>query len=505
MIRVNQGKGNTALHLAVMLGRKECVHLLLAHGAPVKVKNLAGWSPLAEAISYGDRQTILSLVRKLKQQAREQMEERRPNLVAALNQMGDFYMELKWDFQSWVPLVSRILPSDICHIHKRGSSIRLDTTLVDFNDMHWERGDISFLFTGDRKPSQSLTVLDNKAQLFQRVRYEETETEIEDEVDILMSSDIMAAQMSTKSITFTRAQTGWIFREDRKVCTTSSVSFLVSRTSRTFVSDLGGRSFFSLSSRMRNHLGKNTLNTPEQDSNHDLPVIGSIRCKSSASDHADTKVPQTKAPHNACRAVKLQHDKREMVGPFQSDFYVINGMLLESRKRREHLSEEDLQKNKAIMESLTKGSTQGFDNNGEPVRRSSLTPPPDNQISWLEYMSSEAGSYPNLGRNLVYKETNKAFKATVAMSPDFPLSVDMLLNVLEVITPFKHFSKLREFVQMKLPPGFPVKIDIPILPTVTAKITFQEFAFRNDVKPELFEIPKNYVEDPTRFVKDWFT
>ncbi|XP_069694620.1 ankyrin repeat domain-containing protein 13C-A isoform X3 [Periplaneta americana] len=399
--------GNTALHLAVMLGRKECVHLLLAHGAPVKVKNLAGWSPLAEAISYGDRQTISSLVRKLKQQAREQMEERRPNLVSALNQMGDFYMELKWDFQSWVPLVSRILPSDICKIHKRGSSIRLDTTLVDFNDMRWERGDISFLFNGDRKPNLSLTVLDNKAELYQRVRYEETEVEIEDEVDILMSSDIMAAQMSTKSITFTRAQTGWIFREDRK----------------------------------------------------------------------------------------------EMVGPFHSEFYVINGMLLESRKRREHLSEEDLQKNKAIMESFTKGNTQGFDNNGEvqPVRRPSLSPPPESKVSWEEYINSEPGNHPTLGRNLVYKETSKAFKATVAMSPDFPLSVDMLLNVLEVIAPFKHFSKLREFVLMKLPPGFPVKIDIPILPTVTAKITFQEFAFRNDIKAELFEIPAHYVEDPTRF------
>lgn len=35
----------------------DCVHLLLAHGAPVKVKNLAGWSPLSEAISYGDRRT----------------------------------------------------------------------------------------------------------------------------------------------------------------------------------------------------------------------------------------------------------------------------------------------------------------------------------------------------------------------------------------------------------------------------------------------------------------
>ncbi|XP_066995160.1 ankyrin repeat domain-containing protein 13C isoform X1 [Anabrus simplex] len=397
--------GNTALHLAVMLGRKECVHLLLAHGAPVKVKNLAGWSPLAEAISYGDRQTISSLVRKLKQQAREQMEERRPNLVNALNQMGDFYMELKWDFQSWVPLVSRILPSDVCRIHKKGSSIRLDTTLVDFNDMRWERGDITFLFNGDRKPNQSLTVLDNKAELYQRVRYEETEAEIEDEVDILMSSDIMAAQMSTKSITFTRAQTGWIFREDKK----------------------------------------------------------------------------------------------EMVGPFHSEFYVINGMLLESRKRREHLSEEDLQKNKAIMESFTKGSTQGFDNNGEPLRRPSLIPPPECSVTWDEYIQSEVGAHSPLGRELVYKETTKSFKATVAMSPDFPLSVDMLLNVLEVIAPFKHFSKLREFVLMKLPPGFPVKIDIPILPTVTAKITFQEFAFRNDIKSELFEIPSYYIEDPNRF------
>lgn len=65
-----------------------------------------------------------------------------------------------------------MLPSDICRIYKKGSSIRLDSTLVDFNDMRWERGDISFLFNGDRKPGQSLTVLDNKQARFQRVRYE---------------------------------------------------------------------------------------------------------------------------------------------------------------------------------------------------------------------------------------------------------------------------------------------------------------------------------------------
>jgi len=398
--------GNTALHLAVMLGRKECVQLLLAHNAPVRVKNLAGWSPLAEAISYGDRQTISSLVRKLKLQSREHVEKRRPSLVKALNQIGDFYMELKWDFTSWVPLVSRILPSDICKIHKKGSCIRLDTTLVDFSDMRWERGDVSFLFIGHVKPSEALTVLDNKAYLYQRVRYEETEMEIEDEVDILMSSDILAAQMSTKSITFTRAQSGWFFREDKK----------------------------------------------------------------------------------------------ETVGTFDAEVYDINGIVIESRKRREHLSEEDLQKNKAIIEQLTKGSNPLIDCNGEGfVRRSSLTPPPECSITWEDYISSPPGEHTALGRRLVHKETSKAFKATVAMSPDFPLSVEMLLDVLEVIAPFKHFNKLREFIQMKLPPGFPVKIDIPILPTVTAKITFQDFSFKDDIDSKFFEIPAGYVEDPNRF------
>lgn len=116
--------GNTPLHLAVMLGNKECAHLLLAHNAPVKVKNAQGWSPLAEAISYGDRQMITALLRKLKQQSRESVEEKRPRLLKALKELGDFYLELHWDFQSWVPLLSRILPSDACKIYKQGINIR---------------------------------------------------------------------------------------------------------------------------------------------------------------------------------------------------------------------------------------------------------------------------------------------------------------------------------------------------------------------------------------------
>jgi GPCR-chaperone len=51
-----------------------------------------------------------------------------------------------------------------------GTSIRLDTTLVDFNEMKWERGDITFLYKGDATQSKdSFFILDNKLGVYQRV------------------------------------------------------------------------------------------------------------------------------------------------------------------------------------------------------------------------------------------------------------------------------------------------------------------------------------------------
>ena len=55
-----------------------------------------------------------------------------------------------------------------------------------------------------------------------QVRYEESETEFDDEVDLLMSSDIVSAQISTKPITFTKIQSGWFFKEDRKLLSNQS-------------------------------------------------------------------------------------------------------------------------------------------------------------------------------------------------------------------------------------------------------------------------------------------
>lgn len=51
----------------------------------------------------------------------------------------------------------------------------------------------------------------------------------------------------------------------------------------------------------------------------------------------------------------------------------------------------------------------------QTVRRPSLEPPSTEPVSWEEYIQSEPGKPPPLGRTLICKESSKSFKATVAM------------------------------------------------------------------------------------------
>jgi len=128
-----------------------------------------------------------------------------------------------------------------------------------------------------------------------------------------------------------------------------------------------------------------------------------------------------------------------MVGQYAATFYSINGISLETRKRREHLSSEDLQKNKTLLENFAKGTLES-QNGEEAPRKESLPPPPAKNVSWKDYISAPVATYPCLGRTQVYKESSKSFKATVAMSEEFPLNVDMLLKLLEVSQPKKFIS-----------------------------------------------------------------
>lgn len=50
--------------------------------------------------------------------------------------------------------MSRLCPSDVYKVYKRGSNVRIDTTLLGFDHTTWQRGDRSYIFKG-----QSINVL----------------------------------------------------------------------------------------------------------------------------------------------------------------------------------------------------------------------------------------------------------------------------------------------------------------------------------------------------------
>lgn len=146
--------------------------------------------------------------------------------METLRSIKDFQMELRWEFHSWIPLLKRFLPSDVCAIAKRGCSFRLDTTLLDFNDRRWRRGNLTFLFIGNnvgKKSSSSntaadrhsLVIMDNELKVYQYIRYNE-EMDIDEDVDMLMSTDLVYLQPNTKAISFSRAQSGWFFNRYNK-------------------------------------------------------------------------------------------------------------------------------------------------------------------------------------------------------------------------------------------------------------------------------------------------
>jgi hypothetical protein len=73
-------------------------------------------------------------------------------------------------------------------------------------------------------------------------------------------------------------------------------------------------------------------------------------------------------------------------------------------------------------------------------------------------------------------ETRKiqTFNATLSLCDSYPLSLREQVSPIVDLMALNnsHFKKLKEFITLQLPSGFPVKIEIPLYRVITAKVTF---------------------------------
>ncbi|XP_076433699.1 ankyrin repeat domain-containing protein 13B isoform X5 [Peromyscus maniculatus bairdii] len=210
-------RGRTPLHLATTLGHLECARVLLAHGADVGRENRSGWTVLQEAVSTRDLELVQLVLRYRDYQRVVKRLAGIPMLLEKLRKAQDFYVEMKWEFTSWVPLVSKICPSDTYKVWKSGQNLRVDTTLLGFDHMTWQRGNRSFVFRGQDTSAVVMEIDHDR-----RVVYMETlalagqDRELllaaaqptEEQVLSRLTAPVVTTQLDTKNISFERNKTG---------------------------------------------------------------------------------------------------------------------------------------------------------------------------------------------------------------------------------------------------------------------------------------------------------
>ena len=146
--------------------------------------------------------------------------------------------------------------------------------------------------------------------------------------------------------------------------------------------------------------------------------------------------------------------------------FAANNVEIVTKTRTEHMSQEDRDRARANKNPLlsffgpqeveTEAGAVGSQTSAEPSittspsSSSSSEPPP----SWTEYLAR------GWVRPRQEGQKSQKFKAQLWLCEDYPLSLqEQVMPIVDLLAISNtHFKKLKDFIHMQLPSGFPVKI-----------------------------------------------
>uniref|UniRef100_A0A1B6FWR0 Ankyrin repeat domain-containing protein n=1 Tax=Cuerna arida TaxID=1464854 RepID=A0A1B6FWR0_9HEMI len=382
-------RGRSPLMLAVTLGHLESARLLMDKGANINMENREGWTVIQEAVATGDPELVQQVLQRRDYQRLSTRVGGVPELLLRLKEAPDFYVEMKWEFTSWLPLVSRMCPSDTYKVYKQGSKVRIDTTLLGFDQNNWQRGNTSFIFHGQNDKATMMEVDHETRQVFVEQMRVVSPEELQvihpshDMIGARLTAPIVTTYVDTDKISFERNKSGmWGWRQDKS----------------------------------------------EVVSGRPCKVFGASNVELVTKTRVEHLTDQDKA---RCRGAKT---------PLQSFLGI------------------------AETEETAPTPHEEFTSLGNPCK---ITPE--------EYFSANVDlEGRDIGRPKEITTKIQKFRATLWLCEDYPLSLqEQIMPIVDLMAiSSSHFAKLKNFIQMQLPAGFPIKIEIPLFHVLNARITF---------------------------------
>ncbi|CAH9133354.1 unnamed protein product [Cuscuta epithymum] len=464
----------TPLHLAVKMRDPISAEILMSAGADWSLQNDKGWSALQEAVCLREENIAKIIARHYQPLAWAKWCRRLPRIVASASRIRDFYMEITFHFESSVlPFIGKIAPSDTYRIWKRGANLRADMTLAGFDSFHIQRSDQTFLFLG-KGYDGNICSNDENGKI----------------ISSLPPGSLIVLSHPEKEITNALEGAGVepteaeVWREVKLMCKTNMYRPGIDVTQAELVPHMNW---------MRRHEKTEMVGVWKARVYDMLHVMVSVKSRRVPGAVTDEELFTVDEGEDGIECDVLTEEER---------------VQLENALRGENsddLLEYEEEPSKGCSNNKEKKSWLGWNSNSKK-KSSKYTCPEDekqrigsdNKKSKHDDKSSKKkkkkGQASSEGKN--ESEYKKGLRPVLWLTPDFPLRTEELLPLLDILAnKVKAVRRLREVLTTKLPPGtFPVKIAVPIVPTIRVVVTFTKF---EELQPlEEFSTPPS---SPTHF------